>query len=88
MGHNLACMQNEEYKIIFPLFYMIREPLESRSKKGSMSVSLLSEYDVIVLMEYKLDGLHLTSPVSRKNTGRKNVNIGSMILEVNLRFVV
>ena len=53
-----------------------------------MSVSLLSEYDVIVLMEYKLDGLHLTSPVSRKNTGRKNVNIGSMILEVNLRFVV
>ena len=53
-----------------------------------MSVSLLSEYDVIVLMEYKLDELHLTSPVSRKNTGRKNVNIGSMILEVNLRFVV
>ena len=53
-----------------------------------MSVSLLSEYDVIVLMEYNLDELHLTSPVSRKNTGRKKVNIGSMILEVILRFVI
>ena len=88
MEHNLAYMQNEGYKIIFSLFCMIWEPLESHSKKASMSVSLLSEYDVIVLMEYKLDGLHLTSPVSQKNTGRKNVNIGSMILEVNLRFVV
>ena len=75
-------------KLCFPLFCMIREPLESRSKKGSMRVSLLSEYDVIVLMEYKLDELHLTSPVSRKNTGRKKVNIGSMILEVILRLVV
>ena len=67
---------------------MIREPLESRSKKGSMRVSLLSEYDVIVLMEYKLDGLHLTSPVSHKNRAAKKVNIGSMILEVILRFVM